>query len=591
MSRAIVAAAVTMFALAAPRPHAQAPEAPGTATAQVSGTVLTEDRVPAPVPRAVVTLRGEGLVAFAEVTDAQGRFAFAAVPAGRYSMTASKPAFITATYGARRPGRPGTPLSLAGGQVVGDVRLVMARGAAISGTVRDPLGRPTPRVEVLVRPAGVDVEYTIGLRGRTQILTDDRGMYRAYGLAAGTYVVAALPNLHTNSVEHHPMSASEIDAALRGLQGPQPAVPTTAPPPGATPPPAGARKKYVPTFHPGAASQDDATPVTVKAGDDISGVDVALALVSSSSLEGRIIRADGAPLVQPRVIISAAGGRMPVSFNSAPVLQALPRADGLFRYTNLVPGQYRITARDGAGYFATATVQVAGDDLAGVTLALQPGLTLSGRIEFDAASLAPPSNLAALQVYVRPPGTRGGGTAVANNTYLGVRSTASGYVADDGTFEVAGIMPGTYTPSTTVPATWWLRSVMAGGRDVLDEVWTIDRSLTGAVFTYTDKHTGLTGLLQTQGAAPAVEYYVLAVSADTRHWFADSRRTKFAKPASDGRYSFRDLPAGTYVVVALDDFDPQLLGDRAFLDQVAATGVKVTIAEGGIAQMDLKIAR
>jgi hypothetical protein len=132
---------------------------------------------------------------------------------------------------------------------------------------------------------------------------------------------------------------------------------------------------------------------------------------------------------------------------------------------------------------------------------------------------------------------------------------------------------------------------VVGGRNVLDEVWTIDRSLSGAVFTYTDKHTELTGLLHAQGDVPAVEYYVLVVSADPRHWFAESRRTKFARPASDGRYIFRDLPAGSYVLVALDDLDPQWLTDRAFLERVAAAGVKVSLSEGGKAQLDLKIAR
>ena len=50
------------------------------------------------------------------VTNDQGQFAFSALPAGRFTMTASKAGYVDIAYGAKRPGRPGTPIQLAEGQ-------------------------------------------------------------------------------------------------------------------------------------------------------------------------------------------------------------------------------------------------------------------------------------------------------------------------------------------------------------------------------------------------------------------------------------------------------------------------------------------
>ena len=84
---------------------------------------------------------------------------------------------------------------------------------------------------------------------------------------------------------------------------------------------------------------------------------------------------------------------------------------------------------------------------------------------------------------------------------------------------------------------------------------------------------------------------VLVFSADTRHWFGGSRRTRAVRPGSDGRYAVSDLPAGDYLVAALGDYEPTQLGDPKFLERVTQVAIKVTVAEGGKTQLDLKIAR
>jgi len=76
--------------------------------------------------------------------------------------------------------------------------------------------------------------------------------------------------------------------------------------------------------------------------------------------------------------------------------------------------------------------------------------------------------------------------------------------------------------------------------------------------------------------------------ADRALW-QTGRRLKSTRPASDGRFSFLDLPAGDYFIAALTDFDPDGWRVPAFLDQAAGAAVKVTIPEGARVSQDLRI--
>jgi hypothetical protein len=580
MRRALVVAVAISASVV--RSPAQQPQPAGTA--QVSGAVVTTDATPGPVRRAIVTLRDEASFTRSEVSDEQGRFAFRALPAGRFTLTATRPGFVAATYGARRPGRPGAPLSLAAGQSLADVRLHMARGGAIGGTVRDPAGRPAANVEILVRPAGRDILPGFPARGPDQIVTDDRGMYRAYGLEPGAYVVAAVPQLGYGSTALVAMTPAEIDAALGDLQQP-PAQPSSATDQRARP-----RRVYTPVFYPGAASPSEAAAVTVRVGEEVSGIDVQLTLVTAVDVEGRIQRPDGAPAAGAQIIISGTGGRMPISYAFAPVLTTRPGADGRFRYSSVAPGTYTLTARTDDQLFAVTQLMVGGDDVTGVTLVLQPGFTFSGQIRFDASTLTPPKDLRG-RIGLYPPGTSGGGIAVANSTYLGVRPSSSIEIGSEGRFTIGGVLPGLYTLTMPTPSGWWLRSATVDGRDLLDEPLTISGDVSSVDLTLTDRRSELSGVLATPTSTPAVEFIIVVFSADRRHWFAGSRRTRSARPGTDGQYVVPDLPAGEYLVAALDDLDASQLGDPAFLETLRTAAASVSIAEGGKARLDLKLAR
>ena len=119
-------------------------------TAIIRGRVVTSDSG-APVRRAQVRaqageLRANRLVS----TDAQGRFEFKDLPAGRWNLTASKAGFMTLRFGQRRAFEAGSPIEISEGQVMERADFSLPRGAAITGRVFDEFGEPVANARVQV---------------------------------------------------------------------------------------------------------------------------------------------------------------------------------------------------------------------------------------------------------------------------------------------------------------------------------------------------------------------------------------------------------------------------------------------------------
>src|SRR6187402_2332246 len=73
-------------------------------TAQLSGRVVALDAASTPVRRAVVKVSGGGLAqSRSTITDDEGRFVLDRLPAGRFTLTASRPPYVRSAYGANAP--------------------------------------------------------------------------------------------------------------------------------------------------------------------------------------------------------------------------------------------------------------------------------------------------------------------------------------------------------------------------------------------------------------------------------------------------------------------------------------------------------
>jgi hypothetical protein len=242
-----------------------------------------------------------------------------------------------------------------------------------------------------------------------------------------------------------------------------------------------------------------------------------------------------------------------------------------------------------------ADVSVSGVDLDGVTLTMRPGLTFSGRIAFDAVTLAPPDDLTRIRVSLRRPDGQTAVASVVNGVPVlsGVPLPLAATVRSDATFVVSNVLPAAYVPSATVGGAsgWWLRSAVAGGRDLLDfplDLTAVPADVSGALLTFADRRSELSGSLQGASGQAATDYFVIVFPADRALWQA-ARRLRSTRPASDGRFSVSDLPAGDYLIAALTDIDPDAWRQAVFLEQAAAAAVRVTIGEGARVTQDLRI--
>ena len=604
------------------------PPAAAVTTAEISGVVQSPDGQP--IKRAVVTLSGDVPAPRSVVSDDGGAFTFPALPTGSFTVTARKAAHLAAPYGTTRPGRTGTPITLAAGQRT-TIKLTMFRGAAISGMLRDSAGLPVPGVDV--RLIDARTLSSLDTAPVELIPTDDRGIFRIYNILPGEYIVVALPS--TGGGEIGAPSAMDLDAKLAALtareRGLSPATSVTS-----TAVPASRPIGFAPIFYPGTPHHGDAVRVRVAAGEERTGIDFELKPVPVSAIDATV---SGVPdLAAVEVTLIPTGPRFATIFSSSNLAGRPIDAQGQLRYSNLPPGRYRLVARARHGnspspapavdngvaqvagggrgggtptprssaaatgdyLFGYADIDLRGDDVAGISLPLQAGAVMSGKIIVNELSAGTkPIDLPRARLYVSP---EGGAWSVGTSSPSGGSiSLGPGFISQaistihqDGTFEIRGIGPGRFTVGLTLPSEakgWTLRSVMAANRDLLDDPiellpGTVIRDVT---ILFSDSPSELSGSLQSASGQPTTDYHIVLLPEDRTLWRPGSRRIRSARPSTAGRFVFSNVPTGSYLLAALTDLDPLDLLDLSFLEQIAPAGVKVSVNEGEKKVQDLRI--
>src|SRR5215203_5701088 len=116
------------------------------------------------------------------VSDHEGRFEFTGLEPVPYKMAAKLAAYIPLPR----------DLDVEEYRAGSTVTLRLLKGGVLTGTVANQAGEPIIGISVRARliggPEPVSLPYQFG---RTDHITDDRGVYRIYGLATGNYVVWA----------------------------------------------------------------------------------------------------------------------------------------------------------------------------------------------------------------------------------------------------------------------------------------------------------------------------------------------------------------------------------------------------------------
>jgi hypothetical protein len=583
---------------------------PMSGTATLIGTVTTDDPDRAPVPRARVLLNSlnRSTPGHTQTTDDRGQFAFINLPAGAYNLSATKPGFVPSNYGARRPDRPGTPINVTEGQHVSGLTMRLVHGGVITGTVRDHLGDPMPGVLVDVLrytyAAGTG-ERTLGHETISSFrTTDDRGMYRAWGLPPGEYAVMARPSVSTPGSastgvsEMRRLSAAEVDRMLTTARAGSLASHNADPPSMA---PRGTAMTYAPIFYPSTPEVAFAGSISLSSNEERDGIDVTMVFLPTVRVGGSVRIPQGAPSGPIEVRLEKAGAQTPISGVQGGVGASTTtsvNSNGRFAFFSVVPGHYTVLAMtssappagvsDRSRWYALEDVVVDAQDL-DITLDLQPSMAIDGRMLFEGSS-PPPQNLRDLRVVLVPRGSGGN---------LG-GGPPGGQVGVDGTFEFRDVTPGTYSPimlstGPAIPGPWTMKASVLNGVDALDLPVEIKSNQTQApglqwLMTFGDQPATLAGVLRDASGRAATDYFVVAFPVDRTRWVPRSSRVRSVRPATDGQFSMGALAPGEYFVAALTDLAPGELNDAAFLASLVNTAVKVTLTEGQTTTQNLELA-
>ncbi len=532
-----------------------------TPKGRITGRVLAAD-TGRPLKRARVFINaaeldgGRGLL-----TDDAGVFDFTELPAGRYTVTASKSGFVSLSFGQRRPLQAGTPLQLGDGQQLRNVDFRLPRGSVIAGRVLDEDGEPMAGLVVRVlRYQYLQGERRLMSAGTGQ--TDDKGQFRVWGLMPGDYYVSAVAR----------------GAFGRGFGGR-----------GGRPPQASSGDEpenvnYAPTYYPGVTSVNDARPIPVGLSQELLDINFSMQLVRMSRIAGRVTNPDGSPTTsgQVNLMLEAVGGR---GNRIGATFGARIDWDGGFAINSVPPGRYILRARGDdteIPQYAIIPLTVSGGaDLDDMNIVLTPGATLSGIVTFPSAATSPPDPT---QFRITAPSTDSGSFGPQPNARLD----------KEGRFVLEGIPAGQHLIRSAGAARgWMLKSVSVGGRDVTDTPIELrsGEAVGNVAIVFTDQINEINGTVTTDDGVPAAEYTVLAFSTDQSLWRPQSRHIATARPDQTGQYKIRTLPPGEYYVVAVDPAEQGEWFEPVYLEDHRIGAARVTLTEGSVKTQDFRIKR
>ena len=502
-------------------PQGQGPRGSITGTVIVSGTS-------APIADAdIAVLTPDGILE--TTTDANGRFALANVPAGRQTVVVRADGFFVASTTPNTPFvvRAEVPVTVTTGTApVAIPNVTMVQGGTISGKVLDPQGNPLPFVRVQAfRPSAEALNSGVVPDSGSR-MTDDRGEYRMFFVPPGEYVIRAQ------------------------VQGGRPA--------GPVPPRPGEVLTLVSTLFPNTTDIAQATHVTVKSGEELRGVDIAVKTelviipppapkpTGGYKISGVVV--DGVqPWVGTAVLMlgSESDSGAPRQVGSA-IVGGTP---GAFEIPSVPLGKYDLFARmaNGAGSpgpggdtmaWGRATVEVLDHDVENIRMTIHPSNDVPGIVKIDGK---PAPEGGTLKI-----GLSATGTAGRLGNYRGILDRTESPDAN-GKVTISRAAEGNYQVFIQGADNLFVADVRQGDKSILTTGIDV-RNATPAPFEVLLSSDGgiVEGVVLNSDKSPMGGAAVLLVPVDKQLL----QLLKTATAGADGRYVFRGVRPGEYKVFA-----------------------------------------
>lgn len=377
--------------------HAQS-AADKSATSSISGKVLVGGKGVSGVVVGLLLVETRNRVHsthFKAVTDEEGNYRITKVRPGTYDVIAAAPAFVASD---RRK-----TVIVGPNEAIENIDITLLRGGVITGKVTDADGNPVIAESVYLALATPGHRLAPAPYQPT-IRTDDRGIYRAFGIPAGSYKVFAgkdqtyVPVI-SSSGAGHPL-----------------------------------------TYHPNTADAAQGTAIEVGEGTEAINVDITLVRPQRRySASGRIIDADTSkPMPSLRVGVQVFFQRGHSSSTAAET-----NKEGEFHVRHLAPGKYAayVEQRPGSELYAEPfRFEVIDQDVEGLLLKTSIGASASGVVVVEGSD----------DPNVRANLARGRIVGVVANDNLGPFSPHT-TIQPDGSFRITGLPAGRLMPQVQTP--------------------------------------------------------------------------------------------------------------------------------------------
>jgi protocatechuate 3,4-dioxygenase beta subunit len=330
-------------------------------------------------------------------TDQDGFYRIANVAPGSYEVTPLAPAFVSADW--KEP--KNKSVIVGEDENVENINFALVRGGVITGRVTDADGRPVIqqqvnifRVEIFAQQSQPRQVFASG-----SVQTDDRGIYRVFGLMPGRYKVAAGRSEETYT-------------------------------------PGSFRSSNKLVFSPDVTDQDKATVIEVGEGTEAKDIDITLGrTLQTFAVAGRVVDGEkGLPVPNLRLGFQRNVGQR-FEFVSVVVTT---NSQGDFVAEGLIPGKYEFYLfpnQNGGMRVENVALDIIDQDVSGVTVKLVQGASLSGVVVLESENKALLAKLSELQL-----------TAFTLNTKANegrMNSSARSPIAPDGSFQLTGLSGGT----------------------------------------------------------------------------------------------------------------------------------------------------